>query len=361
MSAPDCHCIPSVGFKKFRDEDYKMNQNKKKCLYAVGLFILIPTVLIIMALNSKEESISEPPPKLVLPSDEVSIDAEENSGVIVQDKQNAVIEDAETEELEDPLFNELVDKEITALAYKMKWDVRLPEHLESMKESDREGNQKWELPGNVLGETSTDKLFLHLIQSPMVPGFLMLYSEEEIGLQRILNSSSTMQEFYGREDFAEGVLQMYREYDFSPKAVSDEVILSKYSDSKILENPEFQQLLAPENITSTKIVNLCMPIMYADRVMLCRQMFSKTKGYEKEFLKAMVDRYEKIAELKKKYDNEQDPFGTALTCVSTFCIRLAGNTDEKLCTKLKEIEFEDATWEERFIGEVKGYLALENQ
>lgn len=191
---------------------------------------------------------------------------------------------------------------------------------------------------------------------------LMLHSKDEIGLQRLLNSSSTMHEFYMREDLAEGVLQMYREYDFSPEAISDETMISKYSDNKgFSESPVYAQLLAPDNIAGTKIVNRCMSIMMADKMMLCPQLFPKTKGYERDFLKIMVDRHEKIAELKKIYDNEQDPFGSGLACVSRFCIRLAENIDGEFCNKLKGIEFASDAWEERFIEEIKDYLAKKRQ
>ena len=334
-----------------------MDQNKKRCLYVGGLFILLLTVLV--TINCKKEQALPPPAEQVLPSKvELSSFMEiEKDTTVTRSEPNATIEVAErkVEDLAGPLLDGLVEREISVLANKMKWDMNLINHIESMKEPDKKINKKWELPVDVLGKTSTDKLFLHVIRSPMV-AVLMLYSKDEIGLQRLLNASSTMHEFYMREDLAEGVLQMYREYVFSPEAISDETIISRYSDNKRSENPLYRQRLTPDNITNTKIVNRCMSIMKADKMMLCPQLFPKTKGHERDFLKIMVDRYEKIAELKKIYDNEEDPFGTAIACISPFCIRLAENIDGEFCNKLKGIEFATEAWEKRFIEEIKEYL-----
>ncbi len=48
-----------------------------------------------------------------------------------------------------------------------KEDLELMKHLDSMKEPDKKLTKKWDLPEDVLGDTSTDKLFLHFVQSPL--------------------------------------------------------------------------------------------------------------------------------------------------------------------------------------------------
>jgi HEAT repeat protein/beta-lactamase regulating signal transducer with metallopeptidase domain len=229
-------------------------------------------------------------------------------------------------------------------------DLRLMKHLDSMKESDKKLMKKWDLPEDVLAETSTDKLFLHFIQSGP-KSYLLMHSKIETGVQRLLNASSTLHEFYVREDMAEGALQMYREYDLSPEAMSDESIILQYSRNK---RPEFTQAIAPDNITRTKIVNISMGIMCADMLMLTPQFLPKLKGYERDFLKIMLDRYERVAELRKKYG--EDLFDPALACVPQFCCSLAKNLDEEFYTKLKGIKPTTEAAKKEFIEAIQHYL-----
>lgn len=336
-----------------------MIQNKEKWLYGGVLFILvIIMVLVIIRVNPKKERDLPPRAEQVLPSKvESSPFTEIEMGrSINQTEQNAAIEGAEkkVDEFADRLFNELVERDVSVAANKMEEDLELMKHLDSMKEPDRKLTKKWDLPEDVLGETSTDKLFLHFIRSPMT-SFVILYSKDEIGVQRVLNASSTLHEFYVREDLAEGALQMYREYDLSPEAMSDESIIARYSGNKRMrENPAYMQALAPDNITKTKIASICMDIMKADKIMLTPQFFPKIKGYEREYLSVMLDRYEKVAELRKIYG--EDKFGAALGCVPRFCLSLAENLDEEFYTKLKGIKPTSEAGKKQFIEEIKHYL-----
>jgi len=176
----------------------------------------------------------------------------------------------------------------------------------------------------------------------------------KLGVQRALNASSTLHEFHMREDLAEGVLQMYREYDLSPESMSDEYIISIFSvEKRIRENPVYMKSLAPENITKTKIANICMSIRDADKIMLAPQFFPKIKGYEREFLTVLLDRYEKVTELQGIYG--QDKFGAALSCLPRFCRSLAENLDEELYHTLKDIKPTEEG-KKRFYGEIKRYL-----
>lgn len=330
-----------------------MIQSKKKCLYLGGLLVLIIiTVFVIKELNSgKEHSLSPLTEKDLSPMPKVNALNEAEMSNAVNQKEQITAFDGEKKkacELDIPLFNELVENDITTTANKMKWDLDLINHMENMRKPDREITKKWDLSPDVLAKTSTDKLFLHFIRCPLKT-FLGLYSKDEIGLQRLLNSSSTLHEFYIRKDLAEGVLQMYREYDLSPESMSDEYIIARYSVDKRFHE-EYMQELTPEKITDTKIANICLDLMSADRIMLTPQFFPKTKGYEKEFLRIMVDRYIKIAELGKIYD--EDKFGAALSYAPKFCLNLAENLDEELYTKLKGIKPTSM----EFIEEINDYL-----
>ena len=95
------------------------------------------------------------------------------------------------------------EEESDPLAYEMDDDPELKKHLDGVIAFDREKMEKFDLPADVLEETSTDKLFLHFIQSPL-RSFISLYTgeNEKIGVQRLINASSTVHEFYMREDLA---------------------------------------------------------------------------------------------------------------------------------------------------------------
>ena len=131
--------------------------------------------------------------------------------------------------------------------------TRIRENSEKLKESDKELNQKWDLPDDVLAETTTDKLFLHFVRSPMVT-MLMIYSNLEAGVQRLLDSSATLSEFYNRDDMAQGAVKMYREYDFSPESMNDE-----NSNGTNSNQQKMSRAIISENITA-----LAMDIYHAD-------------------------------------------------------------------------------------------------
>ena len=154
---------------------------------------------------------------------------------------------------------------------------------------------------------------------------------------------------------AEGALRMYREYDLSPEAMSDESIRAVFSrDKRIFEYPETKRLLAPDGITNTKITSICMNIWFADRIMLTKQFFPKLKGHEREFLSVMLDRYSQISELSKKYPGGS--VGTARSCVPHFCRSLAKNIDEDFYARLQTIEPYTEEGEKQFIEEIERYL-----
>ncbi|MBN2589161.1 MAG: hypothetical protein JXA96_04825 [Sedimentisphaerales bacterium] len=230
--------------------------------------------------------------------------------------------------------------------------TRLKENAEKLKESDRELNEKWDLPDDVIDKTSTDKLFLHFINSPVV-AMLMIYDTPEPGLTRLLNANHTLREFYNRDDMAQGALKMYKEYDLSPESMTDEEIRGVFSrNERILENPETQNLLAPNNIVNMKIAHITMRIMYADQTLLSKQFFPKLKGYEREFLKVMLERYEKIVTLREKYGED---FGPAATYIPQFCLRMSENLDKEFYNKLSAIEpFGEG--QGQFMEEVKNFL-----
>lgn len=102
-------------------------------------------------------------------------------------------------------------------------------------------------------------------------------------------------------------------------------------------------------------MDLCLSIMFADRIMLTPQFFRKIKGYEREYLSAMLDRYARISELGEKYPG--DDFGAALSYMPQFCRSLAKSIDEELYAKLQAID-KPASEEgsEQFIEEIKRYL-----
>ena len=165
---------------------------------------------------------------------------------------------------------------VSSLAAKIK------ENSEKLTASDKELTRKWDLPEDVIAQTPTDKLFLHFINSPLV-AMLMIYDSPEPGVKRLLNSSTTLHEFYTRDDIAEGALKMYVEYDLSPESINDETLKEVFSrDPRIRDNPEIQERLAPDNIINMKIAHVTMQIMHADLTLLTPQFFLKLKGHEKE-------------------------------------------------------------------------------
>ena len=317
-----------------------MKQRKKILLYVGALLVsIIIVVLVIIEVNRRNEPDLTPLAEQVLSSEVESSPSGdiETDGSIDQIEPNSAIERTDIKESEpaELFFSEIVGREIRSVVNKIKKKRRLKKHIKSMEKADRECNERWDLPEDVLAETPTDKLFLHFIRSPMV-ATLTLYSKAEIGVQRQLNASSTLHEFYTRKDLAEGALKMYREYDLSPEVMSYESTTELFSvDTLIHEYPVYMQSI-DENMINAKIAEICLNIYFADRIMLSPQFVPKLKGHEREYLSVMLDRYAQVFELSEKYD--EDRFGAALACVPRFCRSLAKNIDEELYTKLQAIK-----------------------
>gem|GEM_PF-6128220 len=172
-------------------KDYKMTQTKKKRWYGGVLFIVIIfLVLFFIKITPPKErnlppgDMQELPPRAdqTLPSkvDSSAFRESDRGRNINPPEKNITIEGTEikADDFGDRIFNELMEKEVTEAAYKMEEDLALRKHLDSMKETDRELAKKWDLPADVLGETSTDRLFLHFIRSPLT-SFIKLYLEDE--------------------------------------------------------------------------------------------------------------------------------------------------------------------------------------
>lgn len=339
----------------FFAKDYKMIQNKQKWLFGVTFFILlISSVIVIMNVSSKKKRDLPPNREQSLPANVESNPsaAIETGNSVNQDVHKAAGERTTKKagETEDRLFNKLVEIDVAEAADEMDDDL---ENLDDLLESDREINKKFDLPEDILSKTSTDKLFLHYTQSP-IKIYLSLYSEDKIGVQRLINASTTVHEFYMRKDLAEGAIKMYREYDFSPQSMSDESIIKEFSqDKRVLEVPEIRKSLEPNNIVNAKIANICMSIYYADRTLLTPQFFPKLKGYEKEFLAVMLERYEKVSKFQEIYG--EDRYGAAVASVPRFCLMLAQNIDKDFYNKLKDSD-PDETVNKQFFEEIKLYL-----
>jgi hypothetical protein len=224
-------------------------------------------------------------------------------------------------------------------------DLELAENLDIFLNYDKELNKKWDLPQDVAGETPSDKLFLHYATSPMVA--LLMITDAENGVVRLLRSSITLHEFYRRSDLAEGAMKMYREYDFSPQSISDESILERFS----------RKSPVPNDIVNYKIARICMCIYYADMTLLTQKFFTQLKGHEREFLKVMLDRYEIISRMEQLYGTPgEGRFGAAMSGVPTFCLRFAENLDKELYNKLQAINFASQEVQKQFIEEIKQYL-----
>ena len=315
----------------------EVKQNKQMLLYGGGLFTLIVVITIVMAImkvNPKRER-------------------ELPSGKETEIKRVA----KETNESEEKFSNESAESDASTTADIIERDLELKKSLDRLQTTDRELNERWDLPEDILSETPTDKLFLHFLKSPM-KAHIMIYTgeNEKIGVQRLINSSGIVHELYMRDDLAEGALKMYREYNFSPESISDESIIEKHS--KLLDDPARREMLDPNNIVYLKIAKICLDIMYADKTLLSPQFFPKLKGYEREFLQVMLERYEITYRMDELYAVGDNDYALARACLPTFCLKLAENLDQEFYNKLKEIEYPNGSGNEQFIEEIKNYLKI---
>jgi hypothetical protein len=341
-----------------------MIQNRQKWLFGMTFFILlIISVVVILNINPKKESDLLSIRETKLPDNVVSSSsAETGTGESInQTGQNGANGETVTKAsgIDDPYFNKLVESDVLDASFNMILKGDINSTLDSLKATDKEINHRFDLPDDILSQTSTDKLFSHYTTSPM-KGMIMIYAGENewIGVQRLLNSSSTLYEFYMREDLAEGVLKMYREYDFSPQSMSDNDIReSLLQGEHNLNNPTLIKSLEPNNIINMKIAYICINIYFADKTLLSPQFFPKLKGHEKEFLQVMIDRYDIISKLEETYGGpEESRYGAAMSGVPTFCLGFAENIEKDLYNKLKEIGFAGQEGQKQFINEIKQYL-----
>ncbi|MBN1358986.1 MAG: hypothetical protein JW993_00260 [Sedimentisphaerales bacterium] len=211
--------------------------------------------------------------------------------------------------------------------------TRLLDLLETQRERDRELTQRHDLPEEALAETSTDKLFRHYMDNNY-SAMILIYSDPSgmaLGVQRLLNASSTMHELYLRPDLAEGILKALREYDLSPQSISDEEMTERLA--VVRDQPEWDQFLAPDRIGDMKIVDISMRIEGADTLLLSPQFFPKLKGHEKDFLAVLLERYDSVMELRKKHG--EDTYGMALSAAPALCLRLSQGLDRGLYDRLR--------------------------
>jgi hypothetical protein len=333
-----------------------MIKNMRSLLAGVLLMIVIIMVVIVLInvnpinrpdLLSQKEKIK--------PFTQIEIDNRNNQA----DLNPAIESKGEKEgQLEDQLLNMLVQKNASLALYTAEQKIAFKKNIESLIEYDKKHYIQWDLPEDVLSKTSTDKLFLHFIKSPMI-GMIATAEDLEIAVQRLLISSNTLREFYTREDMAEGAMQMYREYDISPQSISDEYIIEEYTSNEANRKSSFlQEGLRPENILKTKIAYITMRIMYADGILLSPQFFSKLKGHKREFLTVLYERYEKISKLREVYGED---FAPALRSLPDFFLMMSKNLDEEFYTRLSSIKLNSDVGRKQFYEEVKNYLEQQNE
>jgi hypothetical protein len=345
------------------EKGYTMIQNKQKWLFGVTFCILlIISVIVIMNVSSKKKRDLPPNPEQRLPAKMESSPATEIETVNSnnQAEQNAVGGSTAQKagETEDKHFNKLVESDVSTSAFNMNLNLESQKNLDRLKTTDKELLTKWDLPDDVLGKTPTDKLLLHFIQSPMKVMITLYTGEnEKIGVQRLLNSSSTVHEFYMRPDLAEGALKMYREYDFSPQSISDESVIEQVKGLSFYDDQSKRELLEPNHIMGLKIANIGTCIIHADKILMSPQFFPKIKGFEREFLQVLVSRYEIVSKMEQTYTKPGGTdYGMARTSVPILCLKLAENLDKELYNKLKEIEHPNGSGNKQFIDEIKNYL-----
>ena len=261
--------------------------------------------------------------------------------------------------LDHPMTQQIIEV-LDLLPQYQEPDRRMSKHIATMIETDKELNSRWDVPEMFLSETPTDQLLLHYLRSPMTT-MTGLYNKIETGIQRLLNSSGTLREFYRRDDLAKGALKMYREYDLSPESVVDYdvVIAHDYLERSLLSrdkdaksNSGIRIRLAPAMSAEKKIAVLGMDIYQADRIMVSPQFFPKTKGYEREFLAVLLERHETIIELGEKYG--LSVYGAASSHLRRFCLTLAKNLDDSLYQTLNGLDYFDE--QKEFFGVIEKYL-----
>ena len=210
----------------------------------------------------------------------------------------------------------------------------LRDFLARQKELDRELLERQDLPEEVLAETPTDKLFRHYLDHSyrVMMSIASTPSAYAVGVQRLLNSSSTIHELHMRPDMAEGILRAYRDYDLSPESMSDEEMVEIFA---VRDEPPMEQLLTPDRIEKLKIAHLSMTLSGGDTLLLSPQFFPKLKGHEKEFLAMLLERYDKITGLP--VEDAEDAYGAAMGSMHQFCFRLAKGLDSELYGKLSAI------------------------
>ena len=330
-------------------------KNKIKILLAFGLIFIVIKVIFLININFKHiEDLPFPEEQIPLVA---KVDIEQINS---QNKINSVTESNIKREsgTEDRFFNELLEKDSLLLSNSIEQKIELKKTLDNLIEHDKRLNKKWDLPDDVAKKIATDKLLLHFITSPMV-ATIVLNDDLELAVQRLLNSSNTLNEFFMREDMAEGTLKILREFDLSPESISDEYMIEKFSQTqKSRESPLLQRSLQPENILKTKISHLSLNIMYADDILLSPQFFPKLKGHEIEYLNALIDRYEYISKLQEIYGED---FAPALREVPTLCVKLAKNLDEQFYNTLYNNKITNNAERKRFYEDVKNFLEKQKE
>lgn len=326
-----------------------------KILSALGLFFIVIIVLFLININVKHiEDLSFQEEQIPLVT-KVEIEQTNSENKIHPITENNVKRESE---IEDRFFNELIENDSFLLSKSLEQKIEFKKTLDNLIEHDKRLYKKWDLPDDVVKKTSTNKLLLHFITSPMV-ATIVLNDDLELAVQRLLNSSNTLNEFYMREDMAEGTLKMFREFDLSPESISDEYMIEKFSQTQSSrESPLLQKSLKPENILMTKISYLSLNIMYADAVLLSPQFFPKLKGHEIEYLHVMMDRYESISKLREVYE---EGFAPALREVPTLCVKLAKNIDEQFYNTLHNNKMRSDAERKRFYEDVKNFIEKQKE
>lgn len=159
----------------------------------------------------------------------------------------------------------------------------IQEQLDGVLKYDEEIAAKWDLPADEVARAPSVKLLTHFSASPMRV-WLGLYEQPEIGALRAIRGSKSLAALVQRPDMIEAFIEWNKQYI--------EQINQLQSDS-------------------TNGGELSSQIVACDDLLRSGEILQKTKGYERELLKVLCERYRAMTETNALFDADNKPFGAS--------------------------------------------------
>ena len=185
-------------------------------------------------------------------------------------------------------------------------------HLNGVLPHDKKIAAEHDIPEQELSKTPTDILCRHFVGSPMRVWFGM-YDDVNFGITRAIRASATLSALINREDMVEGMIKMYSE-----------------------------TIIDPENTQAAELGSISMALMASDELLTYPPIFERTKGYGKDLLLHLCNRYKRMREVNEKCESkgENPPYGASLSSARKVALLLLKRFDNKLYDKWQD-QFKD--------------------